>query len=164
MRLILKKITAVALGLGMTLGGLGAAQAATATGNMTVTATVAGACTVTGSTLAFGAYVSAAVDAATTMTVNCTTSTPYTIALNAGAGTGATTTVRKMMTGANILDYALFRDAARTLNWGIVTGTDTVAGTGTGANQTVNVFGRITAGQIVAAGSYSDTVGITLTF
>jgi spore coat protein U-like protein len=164
MRASIRTLFAASLGMGLGMGAMGAAQAATATGNMTVTATVSATCTVTGSTLAFGAYVSAAVDNTANMTVNCTNSTPYTVSLDAGAGAGATTSVRKMTSGGNTLNYTLFRDAGRTQNWGAVIGTDKLAGTGTGANQTVTVYGRITAAQTVAAGAYTDTVGITITY
>jgi spore coat protein U-like protein len=46
--------------------------------------------------LAFGNYSSAQLDATTTLTASCTVGTPYTVGLDAGLGTGATTTTRKM--------------------------------------------------------------------
>jgi len=39
-----------------------------------------------------------------------------------------------------------------------------VAGTGTGAAQNLTVYGRIPASQFPGAGSYSDTVVVTLTY
>jgi spore coat protein U-like protein len=62
------------------------------------------------------------------------------------------------------LNYELFRDSARTLNWGNTIGTDTVAGTGNGLAQTLTVYGRILGSQLVAPGAYTDTVTATLTY
>jgi spore coat protein U-like protein len=62
------------------------------------------------------------------------------------------------------LNYALYSDSARTLNWGETDGTDTVDSTGTGANQSFTVYGRVAASQNVPQGSYSDTITITVNF
>jgi spore coat protein U-like protein len=43
-------------------------------------------------------------------------------------------------------------------------GTDTVAGTGTGATQTLTVYGSIPAGQVVTPGTYRDTVNVIVTY
>src|SRR5450830_124043 len=77
------------------------AYSATASGPMTVSATVSSSCVVGTSTLAFGSATSAAitagnVDATGTVTVNCTSGSTYSVALDAGAGTGATIAIRKM--------------------------------------------------------------------
>jgi spore coat protein U-like protein len=70
-----------------------------------------------------------------------------------------------MVSGGNTLNYSLFSNAGRTTNWGNNIGTDTVAGTGTGALQTLTVYGRIPASQTTApVGSYSDTITVTVTF
>ena len=50
-----------------------------------------------------------------------------------------------MLNGTNQLAYSLFRDAGRTQNWGQTIGTDTTTGTGTGANQTLTIYGRVPA-------------------
>ena len=73
-------------------------------------------------------------------------------------------TTRCMQSGAAQLTYALYRDAARTLNWGNTVGTDTLAGTGTGSAQASTVYGRIAAGQLPAPGGYVDTITATITF
>ena len=53
------------------------------------------------------------------MTVTCTNTTTFNIGLNAGTATGATVTTRKMTGPASAtLNYKLFRDSARTQNWG----------------------------------------------
>jgi spore coat protein U-like protein len=120
---------------------------------------------VVGSTVAFGNYTSTQVDQTGNIAVLCTNGTSYTIGLDAGAGTGATTSVRKMTgsLGGN-LNYALYRDSGRTNNWGSTIGTDTQAGTGTGLLQNLTVYGRIASAQTPLAGVYTDTVTVTLTY
>ncbi|WP_348635278.1 spore coat U domain-containing protein [Herbaspirillum sp. LeCh32-8] len=123
-------------------------------------------CLVSGSTIAFGTYNTASqVDQAGAITVICTFGTSYNVGLDAGSGAGATTAVRKM-TGLNgdTLNYALYRNSARSTLWGSSIGTDTLASTATGLIQTHTVYGRIPAGQAPRADLYSDTVTITLTY
>jgi spore coat protein U-like protein len=60
--------------------------------------------------------------------------------------------------------YALFRDAARTLNWGNTIGSNTVSGIGTGSAQSLPVFGRVPPSQTAAPGGYVDTIIATITF
>lgn len=143
--------------------------AATITGNLPVTASVINNCTLgTISSVAFGNYdpTSATANNNTgSIVVTCTLGDVYNIGLNAGAFAGATVTTRRM-TGptAGGLSYFLYRDTGRTLNWGVTIGTDTLQQTGTDLPQTATVYGQIPASQAVSAGSYSDTVGITVTF
>lgn len=145
------------------------ALAATATSNFQVQATVSASCNIAANPLTFATpydpTVGTQVDGQTTLDVTCTSATNYTVALNEGLGAGATVTTRKMTSGANTLDYTLFREAGRTSIWGTTTPTETVAGTGTGAAQTLPVYGRILSGQTsVPAGTYTDTVTATITF
>ncbi len=118
------------------------ARAATATASIAVTATVLSLCSVTALPLAFGNYASTAnLDATTTLTVLCTAGTPFTVALGPGTGAGATTAVRRLTNATattTLLNYGLFQDAARSLNWGNTVGTggaagDVVSGAGTQA-------------------------------
>jgi len=140
------------------------APASAETTTMAVTATVQSACTITITPMTFGAYTGAVTVGTATTTLTCTNTTPYTVALSAGIGAGATVTNRSMTGGGGALNYTLFRDPARTLNWGATAGTDTVAGTGSGSGQAVTVYGQIPAGQGVAAGVYSDTITATVTY
>lgn len=140
-------------------------MAATATGSLVVTATVLASCTVVGSTIAFGNYSSSQVDQTGTIAVVCTNGTAYNVGLDAGTGSGATTTTRKLTgSGGGTLNYALYRDSGRTTNWGSTIGTDTQTGTGSGLTQTLTVYGRIAASQTPLAGVYTDTVTVTLTY
>lgn len=149
------------------VGFMGTASAATTSTNMTVTASVVGACNVSTTNLAFGTYnpTSATPLAQTaTITTICTNGAPYDIGLSAGTGSGATVTNRLMTSGANTLSYGLYSDAGHTTNWGDTVGTDTVALTGTGAGQGTTVYGQIPALYPAQAGAYSDTVLVTVTY
>jgi spore coat protein U-like protein len=154
------------LGLVIIDGGA-VVQAATATDSFTVSAEVTAVCEVIAEDLDFGSYDAASsspTDAQSDIEVTCTPGTTYDIGLNAGTGTGATVTDRSMLNRTVELDYALYSDAARTTNWGETVGIDTVAGTGDGTPIDHNVYGRIAAGQFVAAGSYSDTINVSVTY
>ena len=140
------------------------AIAATATSTFPVTATVQATCNISAGALAFGTYVGTQVDSSSTISVTCTNSTAYNVGLNEGGAAGATVTTRRMAAGAGLLNYALFRDAARTLNWGQTVATDTVAGTGNGSAQSLTVYGRVAASQFVDPGSYTDTITATVTY
>lgn len=156
------------LGLGAVAGaGLstGTAEAATTTSTFNVTATVQATCTVSATNLAFGAYAGVQVTGTTAIAVSCTNTTAYQVGLNAGATSGATVTTRQMAgPSAAVLNYALYRDAARTQNWGNTAGTDTVSGTGDGTQRSITVYGTIPAGQYVSPGAYSDTIVVTVTY
>ena len=142
-----------------------ASFAATASASLTISASVVASCTVVGSSIAFGAYTQAVVNQTGSITVQCTNGTAYNVGLDAGTGTGATVSNRKMSaSGGGTLNYALYRDSARSSNWGSTIGTDTLTGTGTGLAQTLTVYGQIPAAQTPLAGSYSDTVTVTLTY
>jgi spore coat protein U-like protein len=145
----------------------GAAAAATDTDTLTVTATVISSCDVSPATLAFGVYnptSSTPLDAATTISVICTNGTSYDVGLNAGSGTGATIAARKMSASSNTLTYSLYTDAARSALWGNTIGSNAVHGTGTGATQSIDLYGRVPVNQTSPVGSYTDTVTITVTY
>jgi spore coat protein U-like protein len=162
----LKSILAAAalasLALGFAPTSAFAATAVTTT--FGVSATVQATCIVSATAMGFGTYIStAASTAASTVTVTCTNTTPYTLGLDAGATTGATVTTRQMKNGAALLNYSLFTDSSRTLNWGNTTGT-WVSGTGAGSAQVLNVYGQIPAAQYVTPGSFADTITATVTY
>ena len=153
-----------------TLAGLAAvagpaAAQTTATTTFQVTATVLKLCSVTATNLAFGDYTpTAASDQTSTLTVLCTTNTPYTIALNLGTATSPTTRTMTSAGASTTLNYLLYRDSTRTSIWGETTSTDTLAGTGSGTNQAITVYGRVPANQRPQPGAYTDTVTVTLTY
>ena len=143
------------------------AQAATTTTSFLVSATVSNACIVVATPLSFLIYDPSAADndKTSTITVTCTLGTPYNIGLNKGV-TGASTTTRQMIdtVSTNVINYSLFSNAGLTTNWGDVIGTDTVAATATLVPAVHTVYGRIPTGQYVTAGSYNDTINVTVTY
>lgn len=152
----------------------GTAVAGTATSNLPVSATVSANCTIDASTgVAFGAYDPIVTNASTDLThtgsvsTTCTNGSSVTVTLGEGTNKDTTSTaavpVRRMISGSNYLSYQLYQDSSATTVWGDTAGTGaTVAGTG--AAVTTNVYGVVSAGQNVPAGSYADTVVATVTF
>ncbi|MBS0432873.1 MAG: spore coat protein U domain-containing protein [Proteobacteria bacterium] len=143
---------------------------ATQTGStfpFTVSATVLKKCTVTASTLNFGNSVgllTSAVNATTTLGVQCSNGTPYNVGLDAGSNGGGNINARKMVLGANSIAYQLYQNSARTTVWGNTVGTNTVAGTGNGNSQSLTVYGGVPAQVTPPAGTYNDTITVTVTY
>ena len=143
--------------------------AATVQAPFTVSATVEQVCAVSATNLGFGAYdasAGSANNATGTVTVTCTPSSTYTIALNAGTTSGGTVAARLMSDGSShTLSYNLYSDSNRTTKWGDGTlSTSTVGGTADGTHQPYTVYGQVATGQFVVSGSYSDTVTATVTY
>ncbi len=136
-----------------------------ATTTFEVTVVIQAACTISAHNLAFGNYTGLLTESTSTLSVNCTKASTYNVGLNAGLATGATVSNRSM-TGpaAALLKYNLFSNSGYTTNWGNTVGTNTLAGTGSGAAQTLTVYGQIPAGQFVRPGSYTDTITATITY
>jgi spore coat protein U-like protein len=143
------------------------ALASTTTSTFTTQITIAATCVInSASTLDFGTQgvLTANVDNTSTVSVQCTDTTPYNIGLDAGTGAGATVGTRKLTNGGNTINYTLYSNAGRTTVWGNTVATDTVAATGNGAAQPYTVYGRVTAQTTPAPGTYTDTVTVTVTY
>ncbi|MCX7279260.1 MAG: spore coat U domain-containing protein [Burkholderiales bacterium] len=141
------------------------ARAASATANFNVTATVATSCAVTATEMAFGTYDGgSATDATTTSTinVNCSLLTPYTISLNNGSFAAGST--RRMGNGTSRLTYEIYRDPAMTGIFGTVAATLGVSGVGTGVAIPNIIYGKIPKNQNVAPGSYLDQITVTVDY
>jgi spore coat protein U-like protein len=122
----------------------------------------AATCTAQPTAVAFGSYDTldpSALDGVGEVTVQCDADTAFTIDLGSGTGT----VDQRIMSGATgTLNYNLYTDAARTALWGDgISGSDVSA---SGTNVTTTVYGRIPGLQNVGAGSYSDTVTVTITY
>lgn len=137
--------------------------------SVSASATVLASCqTPSTNTLAFGTYAPANnSDAITTVNVRCTGGTPIVVSLNKGTTTGASIAQRKLVSGANTLNYNLYTNSARSTVWGETASVDTRSGTGSGlgTDVTFTVFGRIPSGQVNAVpGNYSDLITVTVTY
>lgn len=153
------------------LAAASSAGAATATATFTVTAAVAANCLATATGMAFGTYLpgNGAINQTSTVSVRCTSGTAYTVGLTPGLFGGATVTTRRMANGVLPLAYSLYRDPARTLNWGVTAGTDTMAGAGAGLAtiQNFTVYGQVpdsVANQGATVGAYTDTITVNVVY
>lgn len=140
---------------------------ATATGRMNVRVTIQASCElVSASDLDFGnaTTMSSTIDQVSTLTVKCSNTTPYNVGLGVGTGGGTVASRRMAGSGGEYVTYGLYRDSARTQLWGETIGTDTATATGTGANQSMTVYGRVNVQGVPTPGSYSDVVTVTITY
>ena len=131
----------------------------------TISGSVAAICSVSAGTLGFGSYSGSVVDAVATVTVNCSNGAPYQVGMGGGASPSGS--LRRMAGPAgNYLAYQLYANALRTIAWG--DGSAQLGprrgGTGSGAAQSLAVYGRVPAGQSPAAGSYADSVVVTVEY
>lgn len=145
------------------------ASAGQATNEMAVSVVIPEGCQVTTRPLSFGTVtiLSAAVDATSTITLQCAPGTAYSVALDGGLH--ASGSQRRMYAGPGgfaalrYVNYHLYRNAARTLSWGSTAG-QTVGGVAP-ANGAIDliVYGRM-PGAIVLPTAYHDTVTVTVSF
>jgi spore coat protein U-like protein len=132
---------------------------------VSVTAHVSKSCSISATNLNFADYNQVQLDGQSQIHLTCTDGTPWNVGLDGGSFPGALTSRRSMSgPGPSQLDYQLYSDPARTVVWGNNVGSDTVPGTANGFPQTLNVYGRIPAGQRVRNGGYVDTITATVTF
>jgi spore coat protein U-like protein len=123
--------------------------------------------------MAFGTYDGVVANASTTLNATatiistCTSGAAAQITMNAGAYEGSVSTdvpVRRMTAGASeYLVYQVYSDVSRKTIWGNSDPTG-VSFTGTGAPQTLTVYGSIPSAQIVPEGEYSDQIIVTITY
>mgnify|MGYP003579933320 CR=1 FL=1 len=168
-KLAAARTAGIALFACVAIGVPGVATAQTASSTLNVTATVTENCTVSTSDVAFGAVNTLSgsnVDRTGRISLTCTNGPGWSAPAGIGSGSGASFASRRMSSGANLLTYNLFTDAARSSVWGDGTGsTADIDGTGTGVVQNVAIYGRVGSGQTtVPAGSYADTLAVTVTF
>jgi len=135
-------------------------------------------CTVSATGPAFGTYnpLSPSPTLANgTVTATCTlsgnTSTTVNITSTYSTGSSGTYSLRTMKSGTNKLNYNLYFDTAFTQIRGDGTGgsqtggaTMTLTRTSRTDEASSPIYGRIPAGQDVAAGNYSDTIVVTIIY
>jgi len=130
----------------------------------TVQAVVNRSCTVSATAINFGSRsnLTANVDATGTLTINCTLGLPYSVSLSGGLS-NAPPTQRRMTLGSNAVIYGLYSNSARTVAWGSAAN-QIVARTGTGAAESVTVYGRVAPQPTPTSGTYTDTVIVTINY
>ena len=135
-------------------------------------------CTISATSVAFNTYnplSPSPTNSTGTLTATCSLTGNKNATVNLissfSTGNSGTYSVRKMLSGTSVLQYNLYRDPAYTEIRGdgtgnSFTGSATLALTTSTRTQqaTGTVYGQIPAGQDVAAGSYSDTIVVTITY
>jgi spore coat protein U-like protein len=146
-------------------------RAALAGGALLFCATAAeaqGLCRVSTTSVNFGTYnvfATAANDSTGSITLNCLSIGSVAVAINRGGA--STFAPRRMVKSTEALHYNLYLDAARTIIWGDgSSGTQMHIEVNPPLNQdvTLTMFARIPASQDVSAGSYSDSVTVTVNY
>ena len=154
---------------------VGAAEfghAATATNNLTVSASVsaaAGGCSITTIPVNFGTLPGTSLAFAQgSVSVTCGAGAAWTVTLSRGGAPAGS--VRGMyVAGVRVVDYELFRTSTLTAPWGDSGFAGTyigqgVAGVGTGAAQVSTIYGQGSAVAGAPNGNYSDIVVATVNF
>lgn len=142
-----------------TYGSLASPQPA-----FTVSATVMPSCTIATTSVAFPntGLLDANVDAQGSVRVTCSNGAAWTAAFEVPSG--ETAAARRMYKGTtDSVTYSLYKnnDPAQVL--GMASG-QTISGTGNGGTQTTTVYGRVPPQSTPPAGTYTDTVVVTLTY
>jgi len=120
--------------------------------------------------LAFGSYnvfSGSPLDTATSISFHCDAVGSDTIVIQLSRGSSLSFLPRTLKLGALVLEYNVYRDASHTSVWG-----DGSSGTSSfgplqpldGSDDFRTVFGRIEPGQNAHAGSYTDTLIVTVIF
>lgn len=148
------------------LFGIYTAAHAQTTDTFTVSVDVQGACAIAADDLDFGTYSPAVADSTlgqSDMTVNCTLNVPYSVGLDGGTTSGDVTD-REMTDGTTNLNYNLYTAADLQTVVTDIGGAAPFSGVGSGADQTITVYGQIPAQQSVPTGAYADTITATISF
>jgi spore coat protein U-like protein len=165
----LKGLVGALVVAGLIIGVADRASAASASATMAVSASVTNNCTISTNPLSFGSYdpivanASGNLDATSSVVVACTKGAATTIGLDTGAN--ATAGERRLGSSGSYIGYELYSDSTRSTVWGNSgAGLYAPAAAPSKASRTFSVYGRISGGQDVPAGSYSDTITATVNF
>jgi spore coat protein U-like protein len=165
----MRKVISASLAIAA-LAAAGTASALSTNASFNVTATVLMTCSATASTLGFGNYTpgTGGLTANTTVNVKCTKGTGFTVALDKGTTATGTVAQRLMTNGTDTLQYNLYTTSGFATIFGDTAGlTQAGIGTGLANNVPFTVYGRLldsVANQAVAPGSYTDTIGVVVTY
>jgi spore coat protein U-like protein len=105
-------------------------------------------------------------DSTGTVTLNCNGGARN-VAITISRGAAPSYAFRFMNKGLELLLYNLYLDASRSVIWGDGSGGSQMEIVGNPPNNQdhpVTIFARIPAGQDVSAGSYTDTVSVTVQY
>lgn len=170
---LLKNVALAAVGLAFV--AFGGVQAQTVSSSFPMSMTVTPVCQINSvSGLTFVSYDPTNPDTASTAAgaifVSCTKTATAVVSLDQGqapdAGSSCANPLRRMTNGTNFLSYGLFTDSGLTSPWGCAAGHNTLSFTSLSAFTPTKLipYGYSPSGQDVPAGTYTDTVTITVSF
>lgn len=151
--------------LGTTASCAGFVGSATIRPEFSVAAQAQPGCTLATADLDFGStgVITGAIAAQTSLRVTCTRGTSYSVALDGGQS-NAQPAARQMTSAAGgKITYGLYRDIARNQPWGSTSATR-AGGTGTGAQQMLQVHGYVPAQPTPPPGVYADRIVVTVSY
>ncbi|MDM7325892.1 MAG: spore coat U domain-containing protein, partial [Thermosynechococcus sp. Uc] len=159
------------------------AQTSPQTANIQIQANVKNACKITGTqNINFGTYdplgahEATPLDATGQVSIRCLRGTQASIKLSEGlhpaTGSSCTSPARQMANGDARLPYGLYKDSAATAVWGCDASSEVQYTASNAAIKSFSIYGRIPAGsslpadilEQLTAGTYSDTVEVTVSF
>jgi spore coat protein U-like protein len=137
--------------------------------SFSVVARVIDDCTVSAAPLDFGTVglLDTPLTASAALTLACTRQSAYSVALSAGGVDGANSSDRRMklLGGNSTTRYQLYQDAGYRTVWGDGSdGSAVVSGIGTGKAQNQTVYARVLPQITPAAGRYTDTIIVTVSY
>jgi spore coat protein U-like protein len=157
-----------AFALGSALVAPLAADALTATATMAVSATVSNSCTTSATAAGFGTWsFAAASTASSTITVTCTSGAAVaSVGLDNGLQPAGTAPIVRQLkaAGAATIAYTLYQDSGYATAWTNAAYPAATTYTAGAAAATFTAYAKAPAGTNVIAGTYTDTVGITVTY
>jgi len=159
--------------IGAVAVAIGGVRAATTSYTLNVTASVTSTVTLTAAPVSFPPLsAAAATSALSALTVTCTPGNALTIALDGGAN--ALSGQRRLANGSYYVNYNLYQptaagnaQASPAIAWGNGGASapgGTFGATCNGAAQVFNVYGQVSSGQSLFAGTYVDSVTVTVTY
>ncbi len=126
-----------------------------------------GQCTVTATNISFGAYdITSTINVTSTGTINVTCNNDANVVISIGQSIYSGINPRRMKHTIynDYLSYNIYQDAGMTTIWGDGTnGTTPIIVNRIGKNKRYTYYGQIFSGQDVSAGSYTDSLIITIT-
>jgi spore coat protein U-like protein len=144
-----------------------AAGTGKATVQMQVSADVISGCTVSAMPMAFVVippYVNANVDSTATIALRCAPNTAYTIDIDSGLYPQGINR-RVFSSAANAyLTYDVFRDPPKSQVWGTGPAKNLTGNSGSTGQALHTVYGRLAERANMKAGSYQDTLTVTVSF
>lgn len=136
-----------------------------ATLNVQARVVVQKSCNITASNLTFPTVtnLNSPVNGQSSLSVQCTKNTGYTIGLNGGTSNATDPTARFMKAGSDSVRYGLYQQPNGSTPWGN-TAANWLGGTGTATTQTIPVYGRVPIQPTPPPNTYQDTIIATVTY